>query len=74
MAQLEAAWTVNRAIGRLSPSCVKLTKSFQQAFNPKMAGYFGLRPKLGGHVYHNNIVSTLKTPLHFTHWASVKAA
>ena len=37
---------------------VKLTKSLQQASNPKIAGTFGSRPKLGGPVYHNNIVGT----------------
>ena len=38
----------------------KLTKSLQQAFNPKVAGSFGSRPKLTGPVYHNNIVGTVK--------------
>ena len=63
VAQLEEAWTVNHAIGRSSPSWVKLTKSLQQASNPKIAGFFGSRPKLGDLVYHNNIVGTLK--VHF---------
>ena len=34
-------------------------KSLHQASNPKIAGYFVLTPKLGGHVYYNNIVGTL---------------
>ena len=50
MAQLEEAWTVNHAVGRSSPSCVKLTKRHQQAFNPKIAGSFESTPKLGGPV------------------------
>ena len=59
VAQLEEAWTVNHAVGRSSPSWTKLTKSLQQASNPKkIAGSFGSRPKLGGCVYHNNIVCT----------------
>ena len=67
MAQLVEAWTVNHAVGRSSPSWVKLTKSLQQASNPKIAGSFGSRPKLGGPVYRNNIVGTLKTHLCFSH-------
>ena len=67
MAQLEEAWTVNRVVGGSSPSCVKLTKSLQQAFNPKIAGFFGSRPKLGGPVYHNNIVGTLNIHLCASH-------
>ena len=63
MAQLVAAWTVNLAVGRSSPSWVKVTKSLQQASNPKVAGSFRLRPKPGGSVYHNNIVGTLKIHL-----------
>ena len=63
MAQLEEAWTVNHAVGSSSPSWVKLTKSLQQAFNPKISVSFGSRPKLGGPVYHNNIVGTLKIHL-----------
>ena len=42
-----------------------------------IARSFRLRPKLGGLMYHNNIVvvGTLKGPLlPFAHWASVKAA
>ena len=35
VAQLEEAWTVNHAVGGSSPGCAKLTKSLQQAFNPK---------------------------------------
>ena len=38
MAQLEEAWAVNHVVGRLSPGCAKLTKSLQQAFNPKLLG------------------------------------
>ena len=70
MAQLEEAWTVNHAVGRSSPSCVKLTKSLQQAFNRRIAGSYGSRPKLGGPVYHNNIAGTLKIhlcPSHIGH-------
>ena len=48
MAQLEADWTVNHVVGRSSPSWVKFTTSIQQASNPKIAGSFGSRPKLGG--------------------------
>ena len=33
------------------------------AFNFKIAESFGSRPKLGGLVYHNNIVGTLKIHL-----------
>ena len=63
VAQLEEAWTVNHAVGSSSPSWVKLTKSLQQAFNPKIAGSFVF--KLGGPVYplHNNIVGMLKIHL-----------
>ena len=50
-------------VGGSSPSCIKLTKSLQQAFNPKSVGSFGLSPKLGGPVYHNNIVGTVKIRL-----------
>ena len=39
VAQLEEARTVNHAVYRSSPSCVKLTKSLQQVFNPKIAGF-----------------------------------
>ena len=60
MAQLEEAWTVNHAVGRLSPSWVNMTKSLQQVSHPKIAGSFGSRPKLGGSVYHDNIVGTFK--------------
>ena len=70
---VERGWTVNHTVGGSSPSWVKLTKSLQQAFNPKIAGTFGLRPKLGGPVYSNNIMSTLKIHLCLTHKASVKA-
>ena len=34
-------------------------KSLHQASNPKIAGYLVSTPKLGGHVYYNNIVGTL---------------
>ena len=61
--KLEEAWIVNYAVGRSSPSWVKLTKSLQQAFNPKIAGFFGSRPKLGGPVYYNNTMGTLKIHL-----------
>ena len=71
VAQLEEVWTVNREVGRSSPSWVKLTKSLQQAFNPKIAGFFGSRPKLGGPVYHNNIVGTLKIHLCPSHIGQV---
>ena len=74
VAQLKEAWTVNHAVGRSSVSDIKLTKNLQQAFNPKIAGSFGLIPKFGGPVYHNNIVGTLKPPLPFAHLSSVKAA
>ena len=63
VAQLVEAWTVNHVFGRSSPSWFKLTKSLQQAFNPKIAESFGSRPKIGGSVYHNNIIGTLKTLL-----------
>ena len=42
---MEEAWTVNHAVGGSSPSWVRLTKSLHQAFNPKIAGTFELRPK-----------------------------
>ena len=64
---MEKARTVNHAVGSSSPSWVKLTKSLQQAFNPKIAGFFYSRPKLGGPVYHNNIVGALKTHLCHSH-------
>ena len=67
MAQLEEAWTVNHAVGRLSPSWVNMTKSLQQVSHPKIAGSFGSRPKLGGSVYYNNIVGTFKIFLCFSH-------
>ena len=70
MAQLEEVWIVNRVVGRSSIICVKLTKCLQQAFNFKIAGSFGLRPRLGGLVYHNNIVCMLKIhlcPSHIGH-------
>ena len=35
-------------------------KSLKHAFNPIIAGSFGSRPKLGGPVYYNNVVGTLK--------------
>ena len=63
MARLKEAWTVNPAVDRSSSSCVKLTKSLQQAFSSKVTGSFGLRPKLGDPVYHNNIMGTLKIRL-----------
>ena len=73
VAQLEEAGTVNHSVGRLSHSCVKLTKSLQQASNPKVAESFGSRLKLGGPMYHNNIVGLVKDPhLPVTHCASVK--
>ena len=71
MAHLEKAWTVNYAIGRLSRSWVKLTKSLQQVSNPKMAGSLELRPKLKVPVYHNNIVNTLKIYLCPSHIVQV---
>ena len=70
VAQLEEAWTVNYVVGGSSPGCVKITKSLQQAFNPKIAGSFGSRPKLGGPGCHNNIVITLMIhlcPSHIEH-------
>ena len=63
VAQLEEAWTVNYVVGGSSPGCVKITKSLQQAFNPKIAGSFGSRPKLGNPVYHKYIVDMLKIHL-----------
>ena len=62
-AQLEEAWPVNHAVGRSSSGCAKLTKSLQQAFNPKIAEFFGSRPKLEGSVHQNIIVSTFKIHL-----------
>ena len=53
MAQLEEALAVNHTVGRSSPTCVKLTKSIQQASNPMTAGSFESRPKLGDSVYNN---------------------
>ena len=67
VAQLIEAWAVNHAVGRSSPSWVKLTKILQQASNPKIAESFGSVSKLGGLMYHNIIVGTLKIqlcPLH----------
>ena len=63
MAECVVELDCQSCVGRLSLSWVKLTKSLQQASNPKIAGSFGSRPKLGGPVYHNNIVGTLK--IHF---------
>ena len=59
VAQLEEAWAVEHAVGKSNPACAKLTKSFQQAFNPKIAGSFRSRPKIEGSVYHNKTVGTL---------------
>ena len=67
VAQLEEAWTVNHAVGRSSSSCVKLTKSLQQAFGPKISKLFGSGLKLRSPLYRNNIMGTLKIylcPLH----------
>ena len=44
VAQLVEAWTVNHVVGRSSPTLVKLTKSLQQASNPKTRGSFRSRP------------------------------
>ena len=60
VAQLEEAWTVNHVGGRSSPSCVKLTKSLQQAFDPKISKLFGSGLKLRSPLYRNNIMGTLK--------------
>ena len=68
---MEEAWTVNRAVGKLSASCVKLTKSLQQAFNPRITGYFRSSPKFGGLLYHNNIVCKLKIHLCLLHTLQV---
>ena len=65
------AWTFNHVVGSSSPSWNKLTKSLQQAFNPKIAGSFWSRPKFGGPVYHNNIVGTLKIHLCPSHIGKV---
>ena len=71
MAQLEEAGTVNHGVSRSSPIWVKLIKSLMQASNPKIAGSFGSRLKIGGPVYHNNtIVGTLRIhlcPSHIRH-------
>ena len=69
--QLEEAWTVNHAVSRSSPSWAKMTKSLQQVFNPKIDGSFGMRLKLRGQVYPNNIVGTLRIDT-FALWASAK--
>ena len=71
VAQLEEAWTVNHGVGRLSPSWVKLKKSSQQAYTPRIAGSFGPRPKIGGPMYHNNIVGMLKIHLCPSHIGQV---
>ena len=68
---MEEAWTVNHAVGRLSPSWVKLTKSLQQASTPKIAEFFGSRPQLGCPVYHNKSVGTLKIHLCPSHIVQV---
>ena len=57
---MEQAWTVNHAVGRSNPSCVTVTKSLQQASNPKTAESFGSRPKLGGHLCPSPIVQVLR--------------
>ena len=66
--QLEEALTVNRAVDGSSPSCVKQTKSLQQAFNH---GLFWSKPKHGGPVYHNNIMSKFKNHLYPLHSGQV---
>ena len=71
VAQLEEAWTVNRAVGGFSSSRAKLTKSLQNVFNTKISGSFGFRPKLGGSVYNNNIVGTLRIHLCLSHIGQV---
>ena len=72
MTQLVEAWSVNHAVGRSSPSCDKVTKNLQQAFNPEIAGSFRfLRLKLRGPVYRNNIVGTLWIHLSPSHIGQV---
>ena len=72
VAQLLAALTTNREVGGSSPGCAKLTKSFRQAFNPKLPGLSDRDLKLGGPVYHNNTVGTLKTHLCPSHIGQVQ--
>ena len=71
VAQMEEAWTVNHVVDSSSPSWVKLTKSLLQAFNLKITGSFGLRPKLGGPVYQNIIESMLNIHLCSSHIGQV---
>ena len=47
---------------RLDSRLYLLPKSLQQVFYPAVAKFFGLRPKLKGLLYHNNIASTFHTP------------
>ena len=68
---MEEAWTVNLRLAVRVPAGSKWQKSLQQAFNSKIAGSFGLRPKLGGPVYHNNIVQTLTIHLCSSHIGQV---
>ena len=59
---------VNHAVGRSSSDCAKLTKSLQQtSANPNIAGSFRSKPKLGGPMYHNDIVGTLRIEIFISH-------
>ena len=71
VAQLVEAWTVNHAVSGSSPSWVKLTKSLQQAFNPKIADSFASKLKLGSPMYHSNIVGMLMIRLCPSHIGQV---
>ena len=52
-------------------SCVKFIKRLQQAFNAEIVGSFEPRPRLGGLLYRNNIVGTLKILLCRSHIGQV---
>ena len=64
MAQLEetCGWQIESQLGQIDK---------KQALNSKIAESFGSRPKLGGPVYHNNIVGTLKIHLCPSHIGQV---
>ena len=56
---------------RIESGLRQTDKKLSAGFQPKNAGSFGSRPKLGGPVYHNNIVGTLKIHLCPSHIGQV---
>ena len=56
--QLEECELSFMLLGRSSSSCAKLTKSLQQAFNPKTSGSFNSSLKLGNSEPRYNVLGT----------------